>query len=97
MYFPRPYEYPFVLPRASLRYGLSNSLARMPIRIGSSPRLTARELAVLRMVSMGQQSSDVAKALGLGEETVRGHLKRRRQSSEFTIEHTPPVMRCAST
>ena len=45
-------------------------------RIGSSPRLTARELAVLRMVSMGHQSSDVAKALGLGEETVRSHLKK---------------------
>ena len=45
-------------------------------RIGTSPRLTPRELAVLRMVSMGHQSSDIAKALGLGEETVRSHLKK---------------------
>jgi DNA-binding CsgD family transcriptional regulator len=45
-------------------------------RIASSPRLTARELAVLRMVSMGLQSSDIAKALGLGEETIRSHLKK---------------------
>ena len=45
-------------------------------RIGTSPRLTPRELAVLRMVSMGQQSSEIAKALGLGEETVRSHIKK---------------------
>jgi LuxR family quorum sensing-dependent transcriptional regulator len=45
-------------------------------RIGTSPRLTPRELAVLRMVSMGHQSSDIAQALGLGEETVRSHLKK---------------------
>jgi DNA-binding CsgD family transcriptional regulator len=45
-------------------------------RIGTSPRLTPRELAVLRMVSMGHQSSDIAKDLGLGEETVRSHLKK---------------------
>jgi LuxR family quorum sensing-dependent transcriptional regulator len=45
-------------------------------RIGTTPRLTPRELAVLRMVSMGHQSADVAQALGLGEETVRSHLKK---------------------
>jgi len=45
-------------------------------RIGSSPRLTPRELAVSRMVSMGHQSADIAQALGLGEETVRSHLKK---------------------
>jgi DNA-binding CsgD family transcriptional regulator len=45
-------------------------------RIGTSPRLTPRELAVLRLVSMGLQSSDIAKALGLGEETVRSHFKK---------------------
>ena len=45
-------------------------------RIGASPRLTPRELAVLRMVSMGLQSSEIAEALGLGEETIRSHLKK---------------------
>ena len=45
-------------------------------RMATSPRLTPRELAVLRLVSMGQQSSDIAKALGLGEETVRSHFKK---------------------
>ena len=45
-------------------------------RIGSRARLTPRELAVLRLVSTGQQASEIAKALGLGEETVRSHIKK---------------------
>jgi DNA-binding CsgD family transcriptional regulator len=45
-------------------------------RIGSHPRLTPREVAVLRLVSMGHQSSDIARALGLGAETVRSHMKK---------------------
>ena len=45
-------------------------------RVGSRSRLTARETAVLRLVSDGRQSSEIAKALGLGEETVRSHLKK---------------------
>lgn len=45
-------------------------------RIGSRAHLTPRETAVLRLVSMGGQSRDVAEALGLGEETVRTHLKK---------------------
>lgn len=45
-------------------------------RIGSSARLTNRELAVLRLVSMGNQSHSIAQALGLGEETIRSHLKK---------------------
>jgi len=44
--------------------------------IGSRIRLTPRELAVLRLVAGGAQSSEVAQALGLGEETVRSHLKK---------------------
>jgi DNA-binding CsgD family transcriptional regulator len=45
-------------------------------RIGASVRLTNRELAVLRLVSMGRQTLAVAKELGLGEETIRTHLKK---------------------
>ena len=45
-------------------------------RIGSRAHLTPRETAVLRLVSMGNQSRDVAEALGLGEETIRSHLKK---------------------
>jgi DNA-binding CsgD family transcriptional regulator len=37
--------------------------------------LTPRELAVLRLVSLGRKTEDAAKLLGLGEETVRTHLK----------------------
>jgi DNA-binding CsgD family transcriptional regulator len=45
-------------------------------RIGSRARLTCRELAVLRLVSTGAQTDRIAQALGLGEETVRSHLKK---------------------
>jgi DNA-binding CsgD family transcriptional regulator len=45
-------------------------------RIGSRARLTNRELAVLRFVSTGGQTHDIAQALGLGEETIRSHLKK---------------------
>jgi LuxR family quorum sensing-dependent transcriptional regulator len=45
-------------------------------RVGVHLRLTPRELAVLRLVSTGRQAGEIAKALGLGEETVRSHLKK---------------------
>jgi LuxR family quorum sensing-dependent transcriptional regulator len=45
-------------------------------RIGSRTHLTPRELAVLRLVSTGAQTDNIAQALGLGEETVRSHLKK---------------------
>ena len=44
-------------------------------RFGPRGQLTPRELAVLRLASMGAQSSEVAKALDIGAETVRSHLK----------------------
>jgi LuxR family quorum sensing-dependent transcriptional regulator len=47
-----------------------------PRRFGDQPRITARELAVLRLVSLGIGSSEIAKLLGIGEETVRSHLKK---------------------
>ena len=47
-----------------------------PGSIGPHVRLTPRELAVLRLVSTGVQFREVAEALGLGEETVRSHLKK---------------------
>jgi DNA-binding CsgD family transcriptional regulator len=47
-----------------------------PHSIGPHVHLTPRELAVLRLVSTGAQFRDVAEALGLGEETVRSHLKK---------------------
>jgi LuxR family quorum sensing-dependent transcriptional regulator len=47
-----------------------------PRRITLRARLTPRELAVLRLVSTGAQTHDIAKALELGVETVRSHLKK---------------------
>jgi DNA-binding CsgD family transcriptional regulator len=39
-------------------------------------RITPRELAVLRLVSMGRRTEEIAKVLELGAETVRSHLKK---------------------
>jgi DNA-binding CsgD family transcriptional regulator len=47
-----------------------------PARVGPHTNLTQRELSVLRLVSTGAQFRAVAQALGLGEETVRTHLKK---------------------
>jgi LuxR family quorum sensing-dependent transcriptional regulator len=43
---------------------------------GLVPRLTPRELAVLRLVAMGKPDKQVAKELMLGEETIRSHMKK---------------------
>src|SRR5262249_52588381 len=45
-------------------------------RVGSRARLTARELSVLRQASDGKSLQEIAKALHLGEETVRSHFKK---------------------
>jgi LuxR family quorum sensing-dependent transcriptional regulator len=45
-------------------------------RIGLHNKLTSRELAVLRLVSIGEQTHQIAQQLGLGEETIRSHLKK---------------------
>lgn len=58
---------------AALRLEQLTSLEpRWPERV----RITPRELAVLRLVSMGKRTDEVAKLLGLGDETVRSHLKK---------------------
>jgi DNA-binding CsgD family transcriptional regulator len=45
-------------------------------RAGKGKALTPRELAVLRLLSVGHPISATAKLLELGEETVRTHLKK---------------------
>ena len=45
-------------------------------RVGSHACLTPREQSVLRHASIGQTLQETAKALGLGEETVRSHFKK---------------------
>jgi DNA-binding CsgD family transcriptional regulator len=47
-----------------------------PRRFRDQPRVTPRELAVLRMVSLGMGTNEIARLLGIGEETVRSHLKK---------------------
>jgi DNA-binding CsgD family transcriptional regulator len=48
-------------------------------RIPRRARLTPRELAVLRLASLGRRSAETAKALKLGEETVRSHMKKAQE------------------
>jgi LuxR family quorum sensing-dependent transcriptional regulator len=40
------------------------------------PSLTARELAVLRLAAVGKSDKEIAKALELGDETIRTHMKK---------------------
>ena len=59
---------------AALR--LEQVLGEDPRRVGNRPPITPRELAVLRLVSLGKDTDEIAKLLGIGEETVRTHLKK---------------------
>ena len=45
-------------------------------RIGKGACLTPRELSVLRWLSLGHRLAEVGEDLGLGEETVRSHIKK---------------------
>jgi LuxR family quorum sensing-dependent transcriptional regulator len=45
-------------------------------RVDSRAHLTAREQAVLRHASLGESLQETARALGIGEETVRSHFKK---------------------
>jgi DNA-binding CsgD family transcriptional regulator len=45
-------------------------------RIGKAANLTPRELSVLRSLSLGHRVAEISKDLGLGEETVRSHIKK---------------------
>jgi DNA-binding CsgD family transcriptional regulator len=45
-------------------------------RMGMTPLLSPRELAVLRLLSIGKRTSAIARHLSVGEETVRTHIKR---------------------
>ena len=51
-------------------------------RLPTRPQLTPRELAVLRLTSMGGQTVEIARELGIGEETIRSHLKKAQTKLE---------------
>src|SRR5499426_192880 len=59
---------------AALR--LEQAIGDDPRRVADRPPITARELAVLRLVSLGMTTDDIAKQLDIGEETIRSHLKK---------------------
>jgi DNA-binding CsgD family transcriptional regulator len=46
------------------------------IQKSTAVRLSPRELAVLRLVSTGARGPEVGQALGIGEETIRSHMKK---------------------
>ena len=48
-------------------------------RLGKGARLTPRELSVLRSLSLGRRVAEIGKDLGLGEETVRSHIKNAQE------------------
>ena len=51
-------------------------------RLPTRPQLTPQELAVLRLTSMGGQTAEIAQELGIGEETIRSHLKKAQTKLE---------------
>jgi DNA-binding CsgD family transcriptional regulator len=59
------------------------------------PHLTPRQLAVLRCASLGQRVPEIARALGLGAETVRTHMKKARDKlgSHTTAHAVAEAMR----
>ena len=55
---------------------LQKLIAPFVKRLGKGAALTPREIAVLRLLSSGKRLREIAEFLGLGEETVRSHLKK---------------------
>ena len=45
-------------------------------RASKGHALTPRELSVLRSLSLGYRAAQISKDLGIGEETIRSHIKK---------------------
>jgi DNA-binding CsgD family transcriptional regulator len=73
---------------AALR--LEQLIAHDPHLRGKRPRVTPRELAVLRLTATGRQTEEIAQDLGLGEETVRSHLKK--VQSKLGVRNRPQAV-----
>jgi len=56
---------------AALR--LEQVIGEDPRGVTTIPPVTPRELAVLRLASLGKGNNEIAKLLSIGEETVRSH------------------------
>jgi DNA-binding CsgD family transcriptional regulator len=72
--------------RAALYAAASCAAVRLEQLLGprtdsavARPHLTPRELAVLRWASLGRRIPQIARALELGPETVRTHMKKARE------------------
>jgi two-component system NarL family response regulator len=42
--------------------------------LGSGPRLSEREVEILKMIALGMGNHDVAERMGVSESTVRNHV-----------------------
>jgi DNA-binding CsgD family transcriptional regulator len=82
---PKPFSHLLTDALRVVIYGAASFAAlRMDQIIGPDLQRTAargkqptpRELAVLRLMAAGKTSDEIAKSLGLGEETIRSHLKK---------------------
>ena len=87
-HFTRPQVVPAVRLEQLLGPRTDSAIAR--------PHLTPRELAVLRWASLGRKIPQIARALELGPETVRTHMKKAREKLELAhTPRTPWQRRCA--
>lgn len=50
------------------------TLPPRPLRMDTPEQLTAREYQVLKLVAAGMSNKDIARTLGIGVRTVKGHL-----------------------
>jgi len=81
--------------RAALYAAASSAALRLEQLVGphadgiaDRPHLTPREVAVLRWASLGQRIPEIARALGLGPETVRTHMRKGREKlGSLTTAH----------
>jgi len=62
-------------------------------RVGANAGPTPREQAVLRQASIGQTLQETAQVLGLGEETIRSHLKK----AQIALRNDPAKRRTVLT
>jgi DNA-binding CsgD family transcriptional regulator len=94
---PRPLDQGFTQQARGLLYMAASAAAvRLERLVGYDARridsracLTPREQSVLRHASLGQTLQQTAKALGLGEETVRSHFKKaQRKLGTLNRTHT---------